>query len=78
MCSNLFIEKVLTGQVSGEGVKRTPAYETPLSKHELEKWRKEFWGKFIKINTNVETRTQGSAHIWQLLKNSCEESHETA
>lgn len=38
------LEKVLQGQVSGEGVKRTPAYETPLTKTELEKWRKEFWG----------------------------------
>lgn len=39
-----FAEKILTGQVTGEGVKRTPSYDTPLSRSELEKWRKEFWG----------------------------------
>lgn len=39
-----------------------------MTKHELDKWRKEFW----------ETRIQGSAHIWQLLRNSCEETPETA
>jgi hypothetical protein len=44
------IEKVLNGQTVGSGIKKTPAYETPLSKTELEKWRKEFWGKF-KDNT---------------------------
>ena len=40
------IEKVIAGQVAGEGIKKTPAYETPLTSHELEKWRTEFWGKF--------------------------------
>jgi len=64
----VIIEKVLSGQASGEGIKKTPAYETPMTKHELDKWRKEFW----------ETRTQGQAHIWQLLRNACEESPETA
>ncbi len=49
-------------------MKRVPCYETPLTKHELDKWRKEFW----------ETRTQGSQHIWQLLRNACEETPETA
>lgn len=38
------VEKVLPGRTSGEGIKKTPAYETPLTKVELEKWRKEFWG----------------------------------
>jgi len=37
---------VIQGQASGEGVKRTPAYETPLTKHDLDKWRRDFWGKF--------------------------------
>ena len=39
-----------------------------MTKHELDKWRKEFW----------ETRTQGSQHIWQLLRNACDETPETA
>jgi len=37
---------VINGQTSGEGIKKTPAYETPLSKNDLDKWRKEFWGKY--------------------------------
>lgn len=52
----------------GEGIKRTPAYETPLTKHDLDKWRKDFW----------DTRTQGYPHVWQLLKNACEEDSSTA
>lgn len=39
-------EKVLPNQVSGDGIKKTPAYETPMTKHDLDKWRKEFWGKY--------------------------------
>jgi len=46
MMNKCCLEKVLHGQASGDGIKRTPAYETPLTKSELEKWRKEFWGKF--------------------------------
>ena len=53
---------------TGEGIKKTPAYETPLDRHGLEKWRKEFW----------ETRTSGAREIWQLLRNACEADHETA
>jgi hypothetical protein len=30
--------------VVGEGIKKTPAYETPMTSHELDRWRKEFWG----------------------------------
>ena len=41
----LFTEKVIPGQVVGEGIKKTPGFETPMSKSELEKWRDEFWGK---------------------------------
>ncbi len=59
---------MIEGKYTGLGVKKTPAYETPLSKHDVQKWRKEFW----------ETRTSGSKHIWTLIKNACEEDHETA
>ena len=31
--------------MAGEGIKKTPAYETPMTHSELEKWRLEFWGK---------------------------------
>lgn len=43
--NKMYIEKVISTQIVGEGIKRTPAYETPLTKHDLDKWRKEFWGK---------------------------------
>ena len=65
---NTAVEKVLPDRTSGEGIKKTPAYETPLTKHEVDKWRKEFW----------ETRTQGARQIWNLLHSACEEDHETA
>jgi len=56
------------GKFSGEGIKKTPAYEKPLSKHDLDKWRKEFW----------ETRTSGSRHIWNCIRSACEETHDTS
>jgi hypothetical protein len=56
------------GKFSGEGIKKTPAYETPLSKHDLTRWRNEFW----------ETRTSGSRHIWNCIRSACEEDFETA
>jgi hypothetical protein len=62
------VEKILQNQTTGEGIKRTPSYETPLSKSKLEQWRLEFW----------ETRTSGSHEIWQLLRNACQEDAETA
>lgn len=37
----------MSGSTVGEGIKKTPAYETPLSKVDLDKWRNEFWGKSI-------------------------------
>lgn len=58
----------MQGKFSGQGIKKTPAYETPLGKHELDKWRKEFW----------ETRTSGQRHIWNCIRSACEEGHETA
>ena len=59
---------MVEGKTSGEGIKKTPAYETPLSHHDVDKWRREFW----------ETRTQGSRQIWNLLKSACEEDPDTA
>ncbi len=59
---------MIPGKSSGQGVKTTPSYETPLSKHEVQKWRKEFW----------ETRTTGNKNIWTIIRSACEEDHETA
>jgi hypothetical protein len=66
--SNQNVETIVPGKFSGEGIKKTPAYETPLTKHELEKWRKDFW----------DTRTSGSKTIWNCIRSACEESPETA
>ena len=46
----------------------TPAYNTPLSKEGLQKWREEFW----------ETRTTRKKDVWSILKTACSEDHETA
>ena len=48
------VEKVIQSKTTGHGIKKTPSYETPLSKHKLEKWLQDFW----------ETRTSGSKEIW--------------
>lgn len=65
---NTAVETLVPAKISGQGIKATPAYETPLSKHEVTKWRKEFW----------ETRTTGNKHIWTIIRTCCEEDHETA
>ena len=39
------VEIILHDQATGEGIQKTLAYDTPMSKEELEKWRDEFWGK---------------------------------
>ena len=65
---NQNVEKIVEGKSAGEGIKKTPAYETPLSKHDLDKWRKEFW----------ETRTSGQRHIWNCIRSACEETYDTA
>jgi hypothetical protein len=38
---------------SGQGIKKTPAYETPLTKNEIDKWRKEFWGTNLTYYLNL-------------------------
>ena len=40
MVETVIREKYSNGYVFfGEGIKKTPAYDTPLSKADLEKWR---------------------------------------
>ena len=43
---NPLIEKIIEGKFVGQGIRKTPAYNTPLTKADLDKWRNEFWGKF--------------------------------
>jgi hypothetical protein len=40
------VEIIYQKEVVGEGIKKTLAYDTPMTKSELEKWRSDFWGKF--------------------------------
>ena len=40
------VEIIFQKEVVGEGIKKTLAYDTPLTKTALEKWRTDFWGKF--------------------------------
>ena len=41
--------KLLSEEKQGQGIKRTQAYETNLNENDLEKWRQDFWGKFISL-----------------------------
>ena len=50
--------------VSGQGCKKTPAWETNLTKEEIDLKIKEFW----------ETRVDGSPRMWEALKHACEEA----
>lgn len=36
---NSSVENVLQTETTGEGIKKTPAYETPLSEKDIQKWR---------------------------------------
>ena len=69
---------MLTSETVGEGVKKTPCYDTPLSKEKLQQWRNEFWGKFLPYSLIAETRTSGTQEIWQLLRNACSADADTA
>mmetsp|Transcript_4141 Transcript_4141/g.5048 ORF Transcript_4141/g.5048 Transcript_4141/m.5048 type:complete len:227 (+) Transcript_4141:38-718(+) len=62
------IEKIIENQFVGEGIKCTPAYECKVSADDLKKWRKEFWA----------TRTQGSKHIWDVLRSAIDASADDA
>lgn len=37
----------MQNETTGEGIKRTPAYDTPYSEEKLQQWRSEFWGKYF-------------------------------
>ena len=56
--NNNQVETIVPNKFAGEGIKKTPAYETPLSRHALENWRKDFW----------DTRTSGSRQVWNAIK----------
>ena len=44
---NSSVENVLQTETTGEGIKKTPAYETPLSEKDIQKWRQDFWGELL-------------------------------
>ena len=53
------IEKIIEGKYTGEGVKWTPSYAWKVNVEALQQFRIEFWN----------TRTQGNADIWNVLRN---------
>ena len=52
------IEILNTNRTTGEGIKKTLAFDTPLSREEFSEWRDAFW-------LDCET---GELHIWSVLK----------
>ncbi len=69
----------MAGETVGDGLKRTPAYNTPLTEEQLRTWIHEFWGKTpAAVLILTDTRTQGRPDIWQLLRNCCDEDPATA
>ena len=50
---NPHVEIVHATSLVGEGIKKTLAYDTPLNKDGLEKWRQEFWGKILNTFVHV-------------------------
>ena len=52
--------------VSGKGCKKTPAWQTTLTKEEIDVKIKEFW----------ETRVEGSLIVWTILQQACSEPDE--
>lgn len=52
---------------------KCPAYETPLTKNEIDKWRKEFWGKLSKYYFIIRGSTQFyKAYCYYFLKKDIE------
>ena len=51
--SKVHIEIKLVGdETAGEGIKKTPGYETNLTPSALERWRHDFWGKWRQVSAN--------------------------
>ena len=44
------VEIINHNQAKGQGIKKTLAYDTPLSREQLVNWRKEFWGKWDRLS----------------------------
>lgn len=44
-----------------------------MSKEQLQSWRNEFWGKFVRMSDFLETRSSGSPEVWMLLRTVCDE-----
>lgn len=47
------VELIKHDKVIGQGVKKTLAYDTPMTREQLENWRKEFWGKSTAAGATV-------------------------
>lgn len=52
------IENIIPDTVVGEGIKKTEAFTIELTEDQYAKWKEQFW----------ETRVEGSAWVWEVLK----------
>ncbi len=68
----IFACRIVEGQFSGEGIKRTTAYETKLTETQYISARELFWSNETKIDRGIETRIQGDQVTWGTLKLICE------
>lgn len=59
------ISKVIRNEYSGEGVRKTKAYETKLTKEEYDEVRTRFWA----------SRVQEKESIWKILHTICESDY---
>ena len=56
------VSKLIPDKTVGNGMRKTPAYESRLTIEEFEKARELFW----------DTRIQGNKITWQVLRSACE------
>ena len=87
--SKVHIEiKLVDDETAGEGIKKTPGYETNLTPSSLEQWRHDFWGKWkqASVNWNVNDALNlveskfglADADVWEVIEEASKLDHELA
>ena len=59
------ISKIIRGQYSGDGIRKTRAYETKLTEQEYDEVKNLFW----------ESRISGKESTWKILRIICESDY---
>jgi len=59
---------IIRDKQAGSGIRLTAAYQSKISKEEIDRKRAEYW----------ETRIEGNNEIWQAIRSACESDDETA